>query len=149
MRLQDAIQTVIKTKYASFLARREGDQWEIGLDMRNVCFCYRQPTLMFLIGLKWMGSSRVLKWKGMWGREREINRDRKSKSRYYFQSPMKVLVLAALWSFGLVVSTQWTELDHTPSMSTQTDQKTTVQWLHEGEGGKDKEGGKKAWNWFQ
>lgn len=49
-RHQDAIQTVIKTKYASFLAQCRGDQWEIGRNMRNVCFCYRQPSLMFLIG---------------------------------------------------------------------------------------------------
>lgn len=60
-RLEDEIQTIIKTKCASFLAQRRGDQWEIGRNMRNVCFWYRQPTLMFLIGLKWMGSSRVLK----------------------------------------------------------------------------------------
>lgn len=60
-RLEDVIQTIIKTKYASFLAQCRRDQWEIGRNMRNVCFGYRQPTLMFLIGLKWMGSSRVLK----------------------------------------------------------------------------------------
>lgn len=58
-RLQDTIQTIIKTKYASSLARCRGDQWEIGRNVRNVCFCYRQFTLMFLIGSKWMGSSRV------------------------------------------------------------------------------------------
>lgn len=51
-RLQDAIQTIIKTKYASFLAQCRGDQWEIGRDVINACFCYQQPTLMFLIGLK-------------------------------------------------------------------------------------------------
>lgn len=58
-RLQDTIQTIIKTKYASSLARCRGDQWEIGRNVRNVCFCYRQFSLMFLIGSKWMGSSRV------------------------------------------------------------------------------------------
>lgn len=51
-RLQDTIQTIIKTKYASSLARCRGDQWEIGRNVRNVCFCYRQFTLMFLIGSK-------------------------------------------------------------------------------------------------
>lgn len=58
-RLQDTIQTIIKTKYASSLARCRGDQWEIGRNVRNVCFCYRQFSLMFLIGSKWMGSSQV------------------------------------------------------------------------------------------
>lgn len=51
-RLQDTIQTIIKTKYASSLARCRGDQWEIGRNVRNVCFCYRQFSLMFLIGSK-------------------------------------------------------------------------------------------------
>lgn len=51
-RLQDTIQTIIKTKYASSMARCRGDQWEIGRNVRNVCFCYRQFSLMFLIGSK-------------------------------------------------------------------------------------------------
>lgn len=73
--LQGVIRTIIKTKYASFLAQCREDQWEIGQDMKNVCFCYWQHTLMFLIGLKWMESSRVLEWKCVEEGDRQTGRE--------------------------------------------------------------------------
>lgn len=139
-RLRDVIQTIIKTKYASFLAQCRGDQWEIGRDMRNVCFCYRQHTLMFLISLKWMGRSRVLKWKSVWGGgERQINRDRvRLKVDIIFKAKEKCSFKQLSEAWGLVVSSLRTQLGHTPSMSTQTDKQTTVLGAHGSEGERDK-----------
>lgn len=96
-------------------------------------FCYRQPTLMFLIGLKWMGSSRVLKWKSMW--RRGTDKQGQSKTRYYFHR--KVFIETALWSS---VNRGW---PHSIHVSTDGHTEQTVQWVHVGEEGRDREGGEK------
>lgn len=96
MWLQDAIQTIITTKCASFVAavtRRSMGNWakyEKCVELRDW-----QPTLKFLIGFKWTGSSPMLKRRSVQKGERLTDKQRRRGRGNRFSKPQKSVHLSS------------------------------------------------------